>query len=145
MPKKDEKFPKQQNRLSTALCLLLFDLHLFELWESVGLVIIVACGAYSCLTVRDSATRLRSMPFTHTAGVLKPNSILQIGFQIGLEKIAQLCSAQTLAHSPALRRREPQKYTCSYHGNKCLKGTARSVTKGDSRGPGKSQRDIKDT
>ena len=27
---------------------------------------------------------------------------------------AQLCSAQTLAHSPALRRREPQKYTYSY-------------------------------
>ena len=34
--------------------------------------------------------------------------------------IAQLCSAQTLAHSPALRRREPQKYTYSYHSPKNL-------------------------
>ena len=60
-------------------------------------------------------------------------------------KTAQLCSAQTLAHKPALRRRDPQKYTYSYHGNKCLKGNSRSVTKSDSRGPGKSQRAIKDT
>ena len=58
---------------------------------------------------------------------------------------AQLCSAQTLAQSPALRRREPQNNTYSYHGNKCLKGNARSVTKVTLEGQDKSQRDIKDT
>ena len=47
--------------------------------------------------------------------------------------------------SKSPRRRDPQKYTYSYHGNKCLKGNSRSVTKSDSRGPGKSQRVIKDT
>ena len=42
--------------------------------------------------------------------------------------VCSVCSAQTLAHKPALRRPDPQKYTYSYHGNKCLKGNARSVT-----------------
>ena len=33
---------------------------------------------------------------------------------INIIVIAQLCSAQTLAHKPALRRPDPQKYTYSY-------------------------------
>ena len=77
-----------------------------------------------------------------------PNSLLLVSKWSHKDNLYQncyVCSAQTLAHKPALRRRDPQKYTYSYHGNKCLKGNSRSVTKSDSRGPGKSQRAIKDT
>ena len=62
-----------------------------------------------------------------------------------VKDFCSVCSAQTLAHKPALRRPNPQKYTYSYHGNKCLKGNARSVTKVTLEGQDKSQRDIKDT